>query len=480
MDIKHILEKLSEIDTKHTLLESAPAANVTPRPVVDITPSMSFRSVYEQLVSEVLSEKENNSLAEKMPLPGEGESDADYQVRLKQAQDGKKAISQQLAAQAQAQSGAGIPNPPPNLNVAAPTPLTTGDGKPVGSGTPGVNWNEQPKPAATPAASNPQNPGGMSDEEMLARQQPATAAPVATTSPVAPQTAPSAVTLEPAPAAPADPVAPAVTANPTTTPAPAPAKTPYKGSAGSQEIQKLNPAIKDVNKIQVGQTLKMPDGSTYTVKPGDTLDKIAKGAKPAGDRATTTPPTKQQDRFDVPKQIGKAPPAAPAPATNPAPAAPAAPFKKELDQKDLDRIKQLSGAPAKPAGKVDLSVNNPAMNPVNNAPGAAAPGGTTTTRTNQSVTGTMKMGKPDGPITFNGKVVNPGQPEYAAASQALIQSQQKLSNFKSRNDQNVEKNLAASGAPVSAGAPNVNRADFESVRNEDDAILERIRSALKF
>ena len=424
MDIKHILEKLSEIDTKHTLLESAPTANVTPRPVVDITPSMSFRSVYEQLVSEVLSEKENNSLAERMPLPGPGESGADYQVRLKQAQDGKKAISQQLAAQAQAQSGAGIPNPPPNLNVAAPTPLTTGDNKPVGSGTPGVNWNEQPKPA--------------------------------------------------------DPVAPAVTANPTTTPAPAPAKTPYKGSAGSQEIQKLNPAIKDVNKIQGGQTLKMPDGSTYTVKPGDTLDKIAKGAKPAGDRATTTPPTKQQDRFAVPKQIGKAPPAAPAPATTPAPADPAAPFKKELDQKDLDRIKQLSGAPAKPAGKVDLSVNNPAMNPVNNAPGAAAPGGTTTTRTNQSVTGTMKMGKPDGPITFNGKVVNPGQPEYAAASQALIQSQQKVSNFKSRNDQNVEKNLAASGAPVSAGAPNVNRADFESVRNQDDAILERIRSALKF
>ena len=36
MDIKHILEKLSEIDTKHTLLESAPAANITPRPVVDI------------------------------------------------------------------------------------------------------------------------------------------------------------------------------------------------------------------------------------------------------------------------------------------------------------------------------------------------------------------------------------------------------------------------------------------------------------
>jgi len=181
----------------------------------------------------------------------------------------------------------------------------------------------------------------------------ASSQPVATTSPVAPQPAPTAVTSTPAtaPATTADPVAPAVTANPTTTPA----KTPYKGNAGAQEIQKLNPAIKDVNKIQVGQTLKMPDGSTYTVKPGDTLDRIAKGAKPA------------DERIDVPKQIGKAPPAAPAPAAKPtptpAPAAPA-PFRKELD---VDRIKQLSGAPAKP-GKLDLSVNNPAMNPASVAP----------------------------------------------------------------------------------------------------------------
>ena len=69
------------------------------------------------------------------------------------------------------------------------------------------------------------------------------------------------------------------------------------------------------------------------------------------------PPTNQQDRID------KAPPAAPAPAAKPAPAAPA-PFRKELD---VDRIKQLSGAPAKP-GKLDLSVNNPAMNPASVAP----------------------------------------------------------------------------------------------------------------
>jgi LysM repeat protein len=159
------------------------------------------------------------------------------------------------------------------------------------------------------------------------------------------------------------PDAPAVTANPTANPA----KTPYKGSAGSQEIQKLNPAIKDVNKIYPGQALKMPDGSTYTVKPGDTLDKIAKGVKPA--EATKMPPAKQQDQIDKAPQAAPTPAATP-PAAKPAPAPAAgqkeapAPFRKELD---LDRMKQLSGTPAKP-GKLDLSVNNPAMNPVNNAP----------------------------------------------------------------------------------------------------------------
>ena len=59
-------------------------------------------------------------------------------------------------------------------------------------------------------------------------------------------------------------------------------------------------------------------------------------------------------------------------------------------------------------------------------PAAPTTGGTTTnTSTNTQVSGTLKMGKPDGPITYNGKTVNPGDPEYAAASQALIQSQQR-------------------------------------------------------
>jgi LysM repeat protein len=96
----------------------------------------------------------------------------------------------------------------------------------------------------------------------------------------------------------------------------------------------------------------MPDGSTYTVKPGDTLDRIAKGVKPAApaDNKAKVPPAANP----APNQLGKPPVAGQKEAP--------APFRKELD---LDRMKQLSGTPAKP-GKVDLSVNNPAMNPVNN------------------------------------------------------------------------------------------------------------------
>ena len=309
---------------------------------------------------------------------------------------------------------------------------------------------------------NPELVAAINDYNSLTKSAPA-AAPTAPVTPVA---------------APTDVPRTADGVNIANMPAGSAAASAYKGNAGAQEIQKLNPAIKDVNKIYAGQKFKMPDGSTYTVKPGDTLDKIAKGAKPAGEEATKMPPTKQQDRFNVPQQIGKAPPAAPAPATNPAPAAPAAPFRKELD---INQLKQLSGQPAAAnPGKVDLSVMNPAMNPANNAPSAFAPGGTTSTQTNTSVQGELKMGKPSGPITFNGKQVQPGAPEYAAASAALIKAQGGAQSARSRNDQNVEKNLAASGAPVSAGAPNVDRADFESVRDQDNAILERIRSALKF
>jgi LysM repeat protein len=46
-------------------------------------------------------------------------------------------------------------------------------------------------------------------------------------------------------------------------------------TASAQTLKQLNPQIKDVNRIQVGQKIKLPNGSTYVVKQGDTLDKIA-------------------------------------------------------------------------------------------------------------------------------------------------------------------------------------------------------------
>jgi LysM repeat protein len=84
----------------------------------------------------------------------------------------------------------------------------------------------------------------------------------------------------------------------TTTPVPAPtpvtatplaARPAYAGSAGSQAIQKLNPAIKDVNKIQAGQKITLPSGETYTVQRGDTLDRIAARARAEDDRREQVP-----------------------------------------------------------------------------------------------------------------------------------------------------------------------------------------------
>ncbi len=72
------------------------------------------------------------------------------------------------------------------------------------------------------------------------------------------------------------------------------------------------------------------------------------------------------------------------------------------------------------------SANAPATGATTTAPSQAAtpaPVRTTNTSSNTSVQGTLKMGQPSGPITYNGKVVQPDEPEYAAAAKALIDSQ---------------------------------------------------------
>lgn len=85
---------------------------------------------------------------------------------------------------------------------------------------------------------------------------------------------------------------------------------PYAGSSGAQAIQKLNPSIKDVNRIYVGQELTMPDGSKYKVAAGDTLDKIA--VKQSQRPAAPATPNPQIDFADLNKSyeqvLSEAPP----------------------------------------------------------------------------------------------------------------------------------------------------------------------------
>ena len=89
----------------------------------------------------------------------------------------------------------------------------------------------------------------------------------AVASPVKPQPQVTTTNLPAAPAAAAPAAAPAAAAGKKIT-----WQTIYNAN---KQVIGNNP-----NLIKPGQKLKMPDGSTYTVKPGDNLSKIAKGAKP--------------------------------------------------------------------------------------------------------------------------------------------------------------------------------------------------------
>ena len=59
-----------------------------------------------------------------------------------------------------------------------------------------------------------------------------------------------------------------------------PSAAPAAGGTGWKQIYDMNKDVigSNPNIIKPGQQLKMPDGSTYTVKPGDNLSRIAKGA----------------------------------------------------------------------------------------------------------------------------------------------------------------------------------------------------------
>ena len=104
----------------------------------------------------------------------------------------------------------------------------------------------------------------------------------------------------------------------TGTSAPAQSTSAYKGSTGAQAIQQANAnKIADVNKIRAGDTIQV-GGQDYTIKPGDTLDSIAKNQQSP---AVTAPST----NTDVEKTSVKPTP------------------DIAEDAKSLNRIKSLAG-----------------------------------------------------------------------------------------------------------------------------------------
>jgi predicted chitinase len=77
--------------------------------------------------------------------------------------------------------------------------------------------------------------------------------------------------------------------------------------------------------------------------------------------------------------------------------------------------------------------------------------------TKTTVSGNLAMGKPSGPIEYNGKTVKPGDPTYADASKALVASMEKIDSAK-RRAQEARANIAQESrnnqpAPVAAPTP---------------------------
>jgi hypothetical protein len=156
-------------------------------------------------------------------------------------------------------------------------------------------------------------------------------------------TTPPAQTPAPAPTPPAAPTPPPVGGRdrpgasggyPTLKPQ-TPAPSNYKGSAGAQAIQKANPSIKNVNQIRAGQVIKV-GGQNYTVKPGDTLDKIARNNNRGEEIETAL-----RNDIEAERVAAKNKAATPAPPANPGQGNPtpksATPIGDALDARSVQR-----------------------------------------------------------------------------------------------------------------------------------------------
>jgi len=142
--------------------------------------------------------------------------------------------------------------------------VTTRDGQPVrsGSGSPVVSGGLTNVGRAADAASPDRERAEAMPAPTQITQRPSITLPPVAAEPAATQ-APVAVTKPTAPVA--------------TKPRPTVPQMPKTPVAGSwQDVWKNNPQLKNPNRIQVGQQIKMPNGVSVTVNKGDTLDKLAK------------------------------------------------------------------------------------------------------------------------------------------------------------------------------------------------------------
>jgi len=226
--------------------------------------------------------------------PGTGNPIADIKAwnrdRLNQRAADRGAAATQAAANANPEVY-GYGGAPESPQGTTPQPQSSNPAaQAAAAGTPEMNIGQGATPAQAPAA------GGSEMD---------TPAPAGITP--ASQAKPAAGGSEmdtPAPAG----MTPASQAKPAAQTAPAaPAKTGGMSKAVSDLAAANN--ITNPNMIKVGQQLKMPDGSTYVVKPGDTLGKIAGGGK----QAAASPAQSGKQAAASPAQSGKQAAASPQP-----------------------------------------------------------------------------------------------------------------------------------------------------------------------
>jgi hypothetical protein len=133
----------------------------------------------------------------------------------------------------------------------------------------------------------------------------------------------------------------------------------YKGSAGAQAIQKANPSIINVNQIQVGQRIKV-NGQDYTVKAGDTLDRIARKSsdaennnqemrtKLANEMSLEKAQAKPQAATSTPASPSRSAGGSSVPRSNPSPYAPRSPMYNDQSNAPIGRPPTFPTPPTNP------------------------------------------------------------------------------------------------------------------------------------